>query len=46
MIMAFWLVIEGVLSFRRGRGGLNLDDEDPPQVDHLRDEITDATHLG
>ena len=46
LIMAFWLVIEGVLSFRRGRGGLNLDDEEPPQVDHLRDEITDATHLG
>ncbi len=45
LVMAAWLVVEAALSFARGRGGLNLDDE-PPEVDHLRDEVTDATHLG
>ncbi len=46
LIMSFWLLVEGVLSFRRGRGGLSLDDEPPPRVDHTRDEVTDAAHLG
>jgi len=49
MLMTAWLIVEAVLSFARGRGGIDItdreDDEDHP---HPKDEAaaTAASHLG
>ncbi len=45
VLMTTWLVIEAILSFCRGRGGLSIahDDEDPHDD---QSEVVSATHLG
>jgi len=43
--MALWLIAEALLSFARGRGGLDFD-EPPPEVSHEESEAVDAAHIG
>jgi len=45
MAMSLWLIVEGLLSFARGRGGLDFD-EPPPEVSHEESEAVDAAHVG
>ncbi|MCO6459405.1 MAG: carbon starvation protein A [Pirellulaceae bacterium] len=46
LVLSAWLIVEAAISFARGPGGLDLDAETPPELDHQRDEVTDAVHLG
>jgi len=45
MAMSLWLIVEGLLSFARGRGGLDFD-EPPPEVSHGESGAVDAAHIG
>ncbi|MFN4260630.1 MAG: carbon starvation protein A [Gemmataceae bacterium] len=45
LAMSFWLLVEAALSFSRGRGGLDLEDETKKE-DHKADEIAASAHLG
>jgi carbon starvation protein len=46
LAMSFWLLAEAVLSFRRGRGGLTIDDAGPTAAELKAEEVSAATHLG
>lgn len=44
--MTAWMIVEAILSFSRGRGGLNLEDVEESEVHHPEDEVTASKHLG
>ncbi|MHC4176293.1 MAG: hypothetical protein ACYSWU_02235, partial [Planctomycetota bacterium] len=44
--MSLWLIVEGLLSFARGRGGLDLDDKTPSELTADEAEAIDSAHLG
>ncbi len=44
LAMTAWLIVEAILSFRRGRGGLSIEHDDESHDEPA--EVTAATHLG
>jgi len=48
LLLAFWLIVEALLSLRVERGG--VDEDEPPTgpspTDHQHDQAVDAAHLG
>jgi len=44
--MSLWLIVEGLLSFGRGRGGTSFDDEPPPGVSPEEAKAVDSAHIG
>ena len=46
MAMTAWMVVEAVVSFARGREGLDFGEPELPVDEHELDEIVTATHLG
>jgi carbon starvation protein len=46
LAMSLWLIVEGLLSFARGRGGLDLDEKPPSELTAEEAEAIDAAHLG
>lgn len=45
LVMAAWLIVEAMISFGRGRGGIDLEGP-PAPVDHEEAEAIDAAHIG
>jgi carbon starvation protein len=45
LVMSAWLIVEAILTFRRGRDASDLDGDQPPPSPEERAAI-DATHLG
>jgi carbon starvation protein len=46
LAMSLWLIVEGLASFGRGRGGLDLDDKGPSKLTAEEAEAIDTAHLG
>lgn len=46
LFMATWLIFEGVMAFARGPGGLDLDDEPPPEPLEEDERAVASSHLG
>ena len=46
LAMSLWLIVEGLLSFSRGRGGVDLDDRQPPEIDREQAKAVDSAHIG
>ncbi len=46
MVMSVWLIVEGLIAFGRGRGGLCLDEAAPEPREAEEQAAVDAAHLG
>lgn len=46
LAMTGWMIVEAAVSFARGRGGLNLPEDEPPDANEELEEAIATSHMG